>query len=84
VAGPKFKSGNYCATGMVAIVPSDTTDLPVPCRGMIIGGGGNVVCQGPEGDLVTLKNLPSGALLPVQIVRVKSAGTTATDLVGLF
>jgi hypothetical protein len=84
VAPPNIKSGTYSASGMVEIDPSDTEDLAHPLRGLYVGGGGDVRCVGPEGDVVTLKNLSSGQILPVQIVRVYASGTTATDLVGLY
>lgn len=84
MAPPPIKSGTYCASGMVAITPNNSTDLPIPVRGLYVGVGGDVACAGVEGGDVILKNVASGQVLPIQIVRVKVTGTTATDLIGLY
>ena len=65
-------------------VLSDVTPLPVPYRALFIGTTGHVkVTMRDGGGVVTLRNIPSGTLLPVWVSMVWSTGTTATDIVGL-
>ncbi|MGV6811954.1 MAG: spike base protein, RCAP_Rcc01079 family [Brevirhabdus sp.] len=69
---------------VIDIVPSDTTDLPVVCRGLIISGsGGDVRVRMYSGAEVTLKNLQVGIDYPRRITRVLATGTTATQIQGL-
>lgn len=67
-----------------AVTPSDSTDLASRPRGLYVGTGGDVVIVNPSGTAVTFKSVPSGTVLPVRAVRVKSTGTTATDIVALY
>lgn len=50
-----------------------------------VGVGGDVRIT-PKGltDGVTIANVPTGSILPIEVVRVYAAGTTATTLVGLY
>jgi len=69
---------------VVDIVPSDTADLPVVCRGLYVGGnGGDVRVRMLSGQDVTLRNLQSGVDYPRRIVRIFATGTTATQIQGL-
>lgn len=54
-------------------------------RAIYIGTGGDVaiIAQG-DTAAVTLKNVPSGSLLPISTLKVMSTNTTATDMVGLL
>lgn len=73
------------ATGAFTPTASDSTDLTQPARALFIGTTGNVaVSVSRGGPSVLFKNLPSGSILPVQVFRVWSTGTTATDLVALL
>ena len=72
-----------------AITPNDSTDL-TDHSGRVIGmtvycGTGGNISVIPVGDTdpVTFV-VGDGALLPVEVKRVRSTGTTAGDLVGLF
>jgi hypothetical protein len=70
------------ARGGFAVTPSDVTTFPV-CRALYIGVSGDVrVDFIDSGTNVLLKGAPVGAL-PVQVTRVYSTGTTATDIVRL-
>lgn len=51
-------------------------------RAIWVGTGGTLVCTLADGSVVTLKNVGSGVMLPIAIIRV-DATSTATDLVGL-
>lgn len=57
-------------------------------RALWIGTGGNLVAsfKGTPGTYHTLKNIPSGTLLPgaFAVVRSTANGTTATDIVALL
>lgn len=68
----------------VAVTPNDSTDLTIVCRALHIGTGGDVVVITKGGTTLTLKNIASGVLYPVRAARVKSTGTTATDIVALW
>ena len=75
------------ARHVVAITPSDTTDLTDTPKGIYIGSGGDlalIAAGAPAGSpAVVFRNLPSGALLPVRTRRVAATGTTAADLLAL-
>lgn len=75
------------ATDAYAITPHDTNDLTVGRlpRAIFVGVGGNIsVDFGTDATAVIFKNVPAGAVLPIRPSRVRSTGTTATDLVALL
>ena len=65
------------------ITPSDSVDLPTPSV-VYVGTSGNVAVTTPQGDQVTFVNIPSGSVLPVQVLRVRATGTTASNLVRIY
>lgn len=70
-----------------AITPNDDTDLATNTRGVYVGTAGNlsVIFASDIGTTAVLfKNVPAGTLLPICVRRVRSALTTATDIVGLY
>lgn len=79
-----YSSAVWGATKLVAITPSDTTNLSGAARGFLVGVGGDVVAVDVYGNAVTLKNLISGVIYPIQITRINATNTTATDLVALY
>ena len=68
---------------VIAVTPSDSTNLTKLARALYIGGTGNVALHTPNGGPVTFTNTQAGTVLPVQVVRVDSTGTTATNIVAL-
>ena len=65
---------------------SNTEDLPNYVRGLYVGQIGDVqllLAGDDEGREVTLKQVPAGTYLNLQIRRVMD-GTTAGDLVGFY
>ena len=68
----------------VAITPSDSVAISSPCRGVYVGGAGNVAIVTPAGSVVTFANAVAGSILPVECVRINATNTTATNLVGLL
>ena len=69
------------AKDLEAITPSDTVNLNMPSRGVYVGGDGDAACVLANGNVVTLKGLSAGILLPLEVVRINATGTTATYLV---
>jgi len=69
--------------GAVAITPSNTVNLANPSV-VYVGSTGNVRVLTAQGDDVTFNNVPAGAVLPVQVIRVYATSTTATNLVGIY
>jgi hypothetical protein len=67
------------------IVPSDTTIITA--NGVYVGGAGNVTVRPAEQEGkpspvdVTFSAVPVGTILPIQVSRVFSTGTTATLMV---
>lgn len=67
-----------------AITPHASTNFTNGrCRAIYCGVGGNIVAV-INGAPITFKNVPSGAVLPVQATRVNAVNTTATDMVALY
>ena len=68
----------------IAVTPSNSDDLSKVCDAIYVGTAGDVVVITAGGSTVTLKNLAAGVIHHVRIKRVKSTGTTAVDIVGLY
>ena len=66
-----------------AVTPSDTGDIR-PTRGLYIGGDGDLKVDMALGSTVTFSGLLAGTILPVQVVRVYSTDTTATNVLALY
>lgn len=70
---------------LVAITPSDTVDLEVPIRGLIITVAGTVAVVTPQGNVVTLPAaMAVGVVHSIRAKRINAAGTTATGLIGVI
>ncbi len=68
-----------------AITPTDDTDLPVTCRGIYVGVGGDVaVILDGMITAMTFKNAAQGRVLPIRVRRVMATGTAATNLIALW
>lgn len=73
-----------------AVTPSDTVNIPAITGGtnngcvLYVGGAGNLKVLTVGGDEVTLTAVPVGTFVPVQVLRVFSTGTTATNIVALW
>lgn len=63
------------------ITPSDTADQSY--RAIYVGGAGNVSVVTAGGNTVTFTAPPVGTIIPIDVTRVRSTGTTATLLLGL-
>jgi hypothetical protein len=79
-------SGNEAAPAKkwVAITPSDTVNMASGCRGIYVGGAGNVVLIGEDNAAATFTAVPVGTFMPCGAKRVNATNTTATLLLALF
>lgn len=70
-----------------AVTVSDTVDLPTASI-IYVGAAGNVRVTTQWGAVVTFNGLQSGQVIPVQVRRVWSTGTTVatpnTNLLAIF
>ncbi len=77
-----------------AVTPSDTANIPSVSgpagetvnNGCVlyVGGLGDVRVLTAGGDDVVLSAVPAGTFVPVNVVRVVSSNTTATNIVALW
>lgn len=69
----------------VAVTASDATTFDPPTRGVYVGGAGDVAVRMHLGqNNVTFVGVPAGTVLPINVDRVLSTGTTATSIVRLY
>jgi hypothetical protein len=67
----------------VAVTPNDSTLIPAT-RALYVGTGGTlVVTMAEDGVDATFTNVAAG-IFPVQVTKVLSTGTTASDIVALY
>lgn len=66
-----------------SLTPSDT-DTFAPCRGVYVGGGGDLRVLTEGGEDVTFSGALTGVVYAIRIKKVFETGTTATDLLGLY
>lgn len=85
MAGTYHKSdATVAARKALAITPTDGVTLPVT-RSLYIGTGGTLVVRMAEDEaLATFTNVPSGFVLPLQVMEIRSTGTTATNILALW
>lgn len=71
-------------TKLAAVTPSDATDL-TGVRAIYVGGAGDVAIRGiHDSAAVTLSSVPAGSIIPIQVDRVMSTNTTATNIVAIY
>lgn len=75
------------------VTPSDTINIPSVSsedgKGnngclLYVGTGGDLKVLTIGGDEVTFVGFPNGGFLPVNVIRVFSTGTTASDILALW
>ncbi len=64
------------------VTKSDSTEF-AETRGLYVGTTGDVAVRMAYGTDVTFKSVPVG-VLPVQVIRVLSTGTTASNIIALY
>jgi len=73
------------ATHAFAITPHDTNQLATVTRAIYVGAGGDITLILRDDTVaVTLVAVPTGTILPMQVRLVKSQGTSAATLIGLY
>lgn len=71
------------ARGVASVTPNDSTDnVPEQCIGFYAGSGGDVSIITEAGDEVVIP-IASRVPIYIAITRIKSTGTTATELFAL-
>lgn len=82
------KPDNYWLSTAInadAVTPNDSADLTDHAiKGLWVGGTGSIVLTTVAGDDVTIAAVPAGAIVPIQVARVKATGTTASSIVALY
>lgn len=73
---------NAPSDSAASVTPSDTVILP-GCRGLWVGGAGDLTLDFNGETNVVFGAVPAGTLLPIAPLRVKAA-TTATLIVALY
>ncbi|KKW92681.1 spike base protein, RCAP_Rcc01079 family [Sphingobium chungbukense] len=68
--------------GASAVTANDSTVIPTS-RALYVGVTGDVTARLAQGQTVTFKAAPVG-VLPVQVDKVLSTGTTATNILALY
>lgn len=68
--------------GGFLVTPADDTDLPRPARSLWVGGYGMVKITTILGD--TFVWPATDGYISMEVTRVWSTGTTATDIVALY
>jgi hypothetical protein len=66
-----------------AVTLSDSTVLE-NTRGVYVGGAGDLKVSMVEGGDVTFSAVPAGTVLPIQITKAWSTGSTATLVLALY
>lgn len=63
-----------------AVTPSDSEDLTYVTRALWVGTEGNLSVVLPNGATIAMANVTVG-WHPIRVARVRSTGTTASDIV---
>jgi hypothetical protein len=71
------------AQDAAVVTTSDTADQGL-VRGLFVGGAGNVSLVTAIGNTVVFTGVLAGSILPVRCTKVRSTGTTATNIVALY
>lgn len=65
------------------VTPSDTVNFPESSV-VFSGSGGTIRVLTAQGTDITFTNVPAGSVLPVQVLRVFSSTTNATNIRRIF
>lgn len=77
-----FRTANatVSAHGAADVTLSDTAEIPMT-RALYVGTGGSIKVTMVDGQAVTFTNVPSGSILPIQVIKVWSTGTTSASAI---
>jgi hypothetical protein len=72
------------ASNAYSISSSSSANVAYTTRGIFVGTGGNLEVTMLKGiGKVIFYNIPSGAILPIRVIKVWASNTTANNIVGL-
>lgn len=83
MAAHRTADSTVAAHGAIAVTPSDSTILQVT-RGLYVGSAGDVAVEMTDGQTVTFTSVQAGTVLPLQVTKVLSTGTTAGNIIALY
>lgn len=69
------------------VTPNDDDDLAIYASALYVGTAGDVALiaeKDADNASVIFRNVPAGAILPVQTRRVLATGTTADDILAIL
>ena len=65
-----------------AVTPSDST--LIRARALFVGGAGNLTVTMKDQTDAVFTGVTAGTLLPISVTKVKSTGTTATNITAIW
>jgi hypothetical protein len=68
----------------LAVLPSDTADLPYLSRALYVGAGGDLAIRLQDGTELVMAGVPAGTLLPIRVARVRATQTTAARILAFW
>lgn len=72
------------AAGLLAVTPSDSADLSNgPARALYVGTSGDIAVIMADGTSGTIRSAAAG-YHPLQVRRVKTTGTTESNILALY
>lgn len=80
---PRFKDEPYTSAVAIDVSAADQ-DLVISCRGIFVGGAGNLALRFVDGTTITLTGCAAGTVYRFCANRIVKTGTTATNLVALI
>ena len=73
------------ARSAVAVTPHDSNNLAQASRALYVGVAGDISVEMlGSGSAIIFKAVPAGTILPIQVTRVNSTSTTATNITALY
>ena len=85
MVAPAYRTADatVSAYDAAAVTLSDSTEL-APTRALFVGTGGNLKVTMAYGTDVTFTGVQAGSILPIQVTKVWSTGSTASNVVALY
>lgn len=78
-------SSDPAGRAVVIDVSAVDQSLTSASRGLYVGGTGNVKVDMAGGDTgIIFQSVPAGAILPIQVTKIYTSGTSATKMVAMW
>jgi hypothetical protein len=82
---PQYPGGAFAVTTSNTVNFTNPSNAAVPVTAVIYcGGSGNIQVQTAQNETVLFYGVLAGTVLPVQVVRVWTTNTSATNLVAIY